>query len=174
MKRLILLLAFLLILSPIASADDDDDDDDDNDEKFLGFDGEDLGEVAQYLLIGVMTIVIWKPGHIWLQKNAKTLFSDPKAKKKLMRAVNKIYMRLHYWAGLAVVIVGGIHGLTVGAEGQPILYWSGWAGLVIMSISGGLLLWKWPPRKVRKGARLLHAQRAVSVITIILLLISHA
>jgi len=33
--------------------------------------------------------------------------------------------------------------------------------------------WRWPPKEVRKGARLLHLQRTLSVIAIVLLLIGH-
>jgi len=33
--------------------------------------------------------------------------------------------------------------------------------------------WKWPPKEVRKGARLLHMQRAMSVAALVLLVVGH-
>lgn len=169
------IIVFSLLLSNIASADDDEDDGDDNDDgkELLGMDGEDLGSVAQVLFIFTLTIVVWKPGHIWLQKNAKDYFAEPKEVKKSLRKFNKIYMRLHYWIGFGAVVVGGVHGLATMSEDNGWMYWAGWAGMVIMSVTGALLLWKWPPKKVRKGARLIHAQRVMLVITIVLLVVAH-
>jgi len=43
----------------------------------------------------------------------------------------------------------------------------------VLSISGGLMRWKWPPREVKKGARLLHMQRLLSAVVVILLLVGH-
>ena len=165
------IVVFSLLLSNTASADDDDDDD--NGTKLLGVDGEDLGEVAQVMFIFTLTIVVWKPGHIWLQKKAKNIFDEPKEVKKSLRKFNKFYMRLHYWIGLGAVVVGGVHGLASMSEDNGWMYWAGWAGMIIMSVTGALLLWKWPPKKVRKGARLIHAQRAMLVITIVLLVVAH-
>ena len=51
--------------------------------------------------------------------------------------------------------------------------WLGWFGMLFMSILGALMQWKWPPKKVRKGARLLHSQRALLVITVALLVFGH-
>ncbi|HIF05155.1 MAG TPA: hypothetical protein EYQ80_07195 [Candidatus Poseidoniales archaeon] len=166
-----LLLTTMLFIGTVVA---DDDDDDDDDESILGMDGEDLGSVALWLLVATMTIVVWKPGYIWLNKNAKNIFDEPKEVKKKLRRVNTFYMRIHYWIGGAVVVVGGMHGLGTGSEGHPYLFWGGWVGLVLMSISGALMLWKWPPRKVRKGARMLHAQRTLAVVTIVLLVVAHS
>ena len=172
LSQLFALLALsMLLLAGSASADDDDDDDDD--EGILGFDGEDLGTVALWMLVATVSIVIWKPSYVWLNKNAKDLFEEPKVVKSRLRKVNKVYMRIHYWIGLGVVIIGAAHGLSVGNDGRGVLYWSGWAGLVMMSILGGLMLWKWPPRKVKKRARALHTQRALLVITLVLLFVAH-
>ena len=55
-KVLILMLALMLLLAPGALADDDDDDDD---ETIMGTDAEDLGEVAQILMIGTCSIALW-------------------------------------------------------------------------------------------------------------------
>jgi len=168
------MIAILLALSlvSVVSADDDEDDDDD-DESILGMDGEGLGEVALFMMIATTSVVLWKPAFIWLNKNAKHYFSEPKLVKAKARIANLWYMRIHYWLGLGVVIVGGIHGLALTEGLQDWLFWLGWVGLVLMSITGALMLWKWPPRKVRKGARMLHAQRALLVITIVALVASH-
>ena len=50
------MLALMLLLAPGALADDDDDDDD---ETIMGTDAEDLGEVAQILMIGTCSIALW-------------------------------------------------------------------------------------------------------------------
>ena len=169
-----LLCLSLLSFGVLADGDgDDDDDDDDDDEKILGVDAEDLGEVALWTFVFTLTIVVWKPAFIYLQRNAKTLFKEPKPVKKKMKVFNRIYMRIHYWIGFIAVVVGGIHGLGSMSEDNGWMYWAGWAGMVSMTITGSLMLWKWPPKTVRKGARLLHAQRVTLVVTIILLYVAH-
>jgi len=178
MKRLLLIMLFLLLIAPVAIADDDDvgdddDDDDDDDEQILGMDAEDLGDVALWTFVFTLTIVVWKPTHIYIQRNAKKLFENPKPIKKKISSFNRIYMRIHYWIGLTAVVVGGIHGLGMIGEDNGWMYWAGWAGMIMMTISGSLMLWKWPPKTVRKGARLLHAQRFILVLTIVLLWVAH-
>lgn len=165
-----ILACFLLMLIPSSIADGDDDDDD---KQIFGMDAEGLGEVALWTFIFTLSIIIWKPAHIWLQKNTKNIFENPKEVKKSMRVVNKFYMRAHYWIGLLAVVAGGVHGMAYLGEEDGWMYWAGWGGMILMSISGSLMLWKWPPRQVRKGARLLHAQRVILVVTIVLLLVAH-
>ena len=173
MKRWLIYLLLLLLISPVALADDDDDDDDDDDAKILGLEAEGLGDFALWTFVFTVSIVVWKPSHIYLRRNAKKLFENPKMVKEKLSSFNRIYMRAHYWIGLVAVVVGGVHGLGMIQEDNGWMYWAGWAGMVIMTITGALLLWKWPPKKVRKGARMLHAQRAILVLTIIFLVVSH-
>ena len=51
--------------------------------------------------------------------------------------------------------------------------WAGWFGMLSMSILGALIMWKWPPKAIKKRARALHTQRALLVVTIILLVVGH-
>ena len=51
-------------------------------------------------------------------------------------------MRAHYWIGLVAVVVGGVHGLGMIQEDNGWMYWAGWGGMVLMTITGALLLWK--------------------------------
>ena len=36
-----------------------------------------------------------------------------------------------------------------------------------------MMRWKWPPREIRRGARLLHLNRSLSIIAVVLLFIGH-
>ena len=65
--RWYLVLALLLLLMTSSALADSDDDDDDDEQKILGIEGEDLGNIALYLLIVTLTIVIWKPIFKWLR-----------------------------------------------------------------------------------------------------------
>ena len=53
------------------------------------------------------------------------------------------------------------------------LLWTAIALMGLLSVSGGLMRWKWPPREVKKGARLLHMQRLMSAVVVVLLLVGH-
>ena len=46
--------------------------------------------------------------------------------------------------------------------------------LWLLVVSGGLMMWKTPPRQIRKASHLLHMQRAMSVLAVALLLVGHA
>ena len=46
--------------------------------------------------------------------------------------------------------------------------------LWLLVVSGGLMMWKTPPQQIRKASRLLHMQRAMSVLAVVLLVIGHA
>ncbi|MGB0313208.1 MAG: hypothetical protein ACPGDD_04895 [Poseidonia sp.] len=65
----------VLVLMPmrLVSADDDVDDEDDEDDEaqVLGLDAEGLGEVAQWLMVGTLLIVVWKPLFKWLRTTNK-------------------------------------------------------------------------------------------------------
>jgi len=45
--------------------------------------------------------------------------------------------------------------------------------LWLLVVSGSMMQWKFPPKEVRKGMRLLHMQRAMSVLAVAFLLIGH-
>ena len=173
------LLSCLFFPSVSAAFDDDDDDDDDggDDDNELG---EDLGNISQILLIATISLVAWKPAHIWVRKTGlekygnKFAITDHKAFKKKLTKINKWMSIFHLWVGVGAVVTGLVHGLmTEGVKLESSLVWLGWLGMLFMSILGGLMQWKWPPKKVRKGARLLHSQRIILVLTIILLVIGH-
>ena len=167
--RLLSLIAILLLLSaPSVYADDDDDDDD---EIVLGIDGEDLGTVALWLLISTLLIVVWKPSFMWLRKKGPELFdTEPRAFKKKLGVYNRRFMRVHNWIGLGTAVVGTIHGYVL--EWHWTL-WVGMGALWTLVFSGSVMQWKWPPKEVRKGARLLHFQRALSIVALILLYVGH-
>ena len=162
------LVALLLVAGTVTADDDDDDDDDDG---FLGDASEGLGTAAAWGLAFSTTIIIWKPGLKYIRANADKIVEDGRWLKKKLGKANRWYLKIHYWVGAAAVLVGFIHGVAMNK--WEVLFWGGWVGMLFMSITGSLLLWKWPPRKVKKGARLLHAQRAVLVITMVLLFVSH-
>lgn len=178
---LLTLFVFSCLFSPLVSAafDGDDeenegDDDDDNER------GEGLGEVSKILLIATISLVVWKPAHVWVRKTGLKKYgerfgiTDPKKFKKNLTKVNKWMSIFHLWVGLGAVVTGLIHGLLVkGVDLESSVAWLGWLGMLFMSILGGLMQWKWPPRKVKKGARLLHSQRFLLVITIALLVVGH-
>ncbi|MCH1540198.1 MAG: hypothetical protein L7S56_02005 [Candidatus Poseidonia sp.] len=168
-----LVLALLLLsLTSTALADGDDGDDDDDDEqKVLGIDGEDLGDVALYLLIATLLIVIWKPVFKWLRKNGPELFDkEPRKFKRKLGVFNRRFMKVHNWIGLGTAVVGTIHGYVLE------WHWTLWAGmgaLWILVFSGSMMQWRWPPKEFRKGARLLHLQRTLSLVALILLYVGH-
>jgi hypothetical protein len=175
-KSLLLLLVLFLFLTPTVNAFDDDDEKEESDDEF----SEDLGELAKSLLIATIVLIAWKPLHLWLQKtgiktNAERWgIKDIKvAKKKLLR-FNKWMLRIHIIVGTAATIVGFIHGIgSQMPDWESSAAWAGWVGLLAMSVLGGLIMWKWPPKAVKKRARALHTQRALLIITIILLVAGH-
>jgi hypothetical protein len=177
-KLLLLLFALFILLSPSVYADDDNHDDDDGD----GSDdfGEDLGEIAKSLLIATIVLIAWKPLHIWLQKsgiknNAENWgIIDVKAAKMKLLRFNKWMLRVHIVAGTAATIVGLVHGIgSQMPDWESSAAWAGWFGMLAMSVLGGLIMWKWPPKAIKTRARALHTQRALLVITIILLVAGH-
>ena len=176
-KFLLLLFALFILLSPSAYADDDDlgGDDDDSDEF-----AEDLGEIAKSLLIATIVLIAWKPLHIWLQKsgiknNAERWgITDVKAAKKKLLRFNKWMLRIHIIVGTAATVVGLVHGIgTQMPDWESSAAWAGWVGMLAMSVLGGLIMWKWPPKAIKKRARALHTQRVLLVMTIILLVVGH-
>ena len=175
---LLALLACAVLFAPIAMAGgessvmDDDDDDDEGGEGILGFDTEDLGDPARVLLALTTSIALWKPLFKWLRGPGIEKFniSDPRGFKKKLGKFNRQFMKVHTYLGLATAILGTVHGM--GVE----WHWTLWLAVLLMwalSITGGLMQWKWPPKEVRKGARLLHMQRAFSIIAIVLLIVGH-
>ena len=174
----------LLLLSLFAStffygvtADGDDDDGDDEGGEDWA---EDLGDPARVLLIITVSLVVWNPLHVYLQKTGlkthgeKFGITDVKAAKKKLVGINKWMKTIHIWVGLAAVIVGLIHGIgTQTPDWESAMAWAGWLGMLAMTILGYLMHWKWPPKKVRKGARALHTQRIILVLTIAFLFFGH-
>ena len=162
----------MLLLMPSALADDDEGgENDDDDEKILGIDAEDLGEVALYFLVATLSIAIWKPSFKWLRKKGPGLFNtEPRAFKKKLGIFNRRFMKVHNWLGAIAAVVGTAHGIAL--EWHWTL-WVGMAGIWMLIFSGLLMQWKWPPKEFRKGARLLHMQRAMSIVAVVLLYVGH-
>jgi hypothetical protein len=169
-QRLFVLFGVLmLLLMPSALADEDEEGDDD--EKILGMDAEDLGEVALYFLVATLSIAVWKPSFKWLRKNGPDLFNtEPRAFKKKLGVFNRRFMKVHNWLGVIAAVVGTAHGIVL--EWHWTL-WAGMAGIWILIFSGSLMQWKWPPKEFRKGARILHMQRVMSIVAIVLLYVGH-
>lgn len=172
MRRWLLMLTLvLLLLSPSVMADDDEDDEDDDDATLFGLDGEGTGEVALWLMVATLSIVVWKPLFKWLRANGPELFNkEPRPFKKSLGVFNRRYMRAHNWIGFAAVVLGTAHGYVL--EWHWTL-WVAMAALWILVVSGYLMQQKWPPKEFRRGARLLHMQRALSVVAVALLLVGH-
>lgn len=175
-KQTISFLLFLVIASvflvSVASADGPRDrDDDGEDVTIAGIEAEGLGTVAQVLMIGTMLIIAWKPAFKWLRTHGPDLFGkEPQAFKKSLGVFNRRFMRVHNWIGFIAVLIGTVHGYVL--EWHWTL-WLAMACLWILVLSGSIMQWKWPPKEFRKGARLLHMQRAMSIVAIILLVIGH-
>jgi len=172
---LFVLALFLVILPSTAIGDEGHDDDephgDDDEVSFLGIEMESLGEVAQVLFIFTLTIIVWKPAFLWLRKKGPELFNkEAKPFKKTLGTINKRYMSAHIWAGFFAALLGTVHGYFL--EWHWAL-WAGTAAMWVLVISGGILKWKWPPKEFRKGARILHMQRALAVMAIVFLLVGH-
>ena len=173
-KRWLLFLTLLLLLTAtsVAADGDEDDDDDDNDATLLGLDGEGTGDVALWLMVATLSIVAWKPLFKWLRANGSERFNkEPRAFKKSLGVFNRRYMRAHNWIGLSAVVVGTAHGYVL--EWHWTL-WAAMAALRFLVVSGYLMQQKWPPKEFRRGARLLHMQRALSVLAVVLLLVGHS
>jgi len=172
-KRWLFFLTLLLLLTATSvAADADDDDDDNNEATLLGLDGEGVGEVALWLMIATLSIVVWKPLFKWLRANGPERFNqEPRAFKKSLGVFNRRYMRAHNWIGLSAVVVGTAHGYVL--EWHWTL-WAAMAALWFLVVSGYLMQQKWPPKEFRRGARLLHMQRALSVLAVVLLLVGHS
>jgi len=173
-KRWLFFLTLLLLLraTSVAADGDEDDDDDDNDATLLGLDGEGTGDVALWLMVATLSIVAWKPLFKWLRANGSERFNkEPRAFKKSLGVFNRRYMRAHNWIGLAAVAVGTAHGYVL--EWHWTL-WAAMAALWFLVVSGYLMQQKWPPKEFRRGARLLHMQRALSVLAVVLLLVGHS
>ncbi|MFQ3344307.1 MAG: hypothetical protein ACKVI6_06470 [Candidatus Poseidoniales archaeon] len=164
-----ILALVLLLMTPTTLADGDDDDDDE--QRILGIEGEDLGSIALYLLIATLMIVIWKPVFKWLRKYGPGHFDkEPREFKRKLGVFNRRFMKIHNWIGFGTAAVGTIHGIVL--EWHWTL-WAGMAALWILVFSGSMMQWRWPPKEMRKGARLLHLQRTMTVVAVVLLLIGH-
>ena len=169
-KVLSIAVGLLLLASPVASLSDDDDADDADDENDDFEDlGEGVGTVSAWLLGLTLAYFGWKRVLPTIRKHLKQ--TQQKGRLKSLNTWNKKALPLHTLLGVAAMVTGIIHGLMMD-EGALIL-WIAVALMGVLSISGGLMRWKWPPREVKKGARLLHMQRLLSASVVILLIVGH-
>jgi hypothetical protein len=166
------MLIFIAILFLPAIDADRGGDSDDDEASWNGIEAEGMGSVALWMMIGTLFIIVWKPLHVYLRQKGPELFDvDSKSFKLKLKKFNTKHMSVHNILGFLTAVVGTVHGLLLE------WHWTLWVGMVcvwILVISGSLLKWKWPPRQVRKGARLLHMQRALSILAVVMLLIGHA
>ncbi|NDF33757.1 MAG: hypothetical protein EB157_04260, partial [Euryarchaeota archaeon] len=178
LKGLLIALVLLLLASPVAALSDDDDDaddedDDDADDEDVGDEFEDLGEdvgtVSAWLLGLTLVYFGWKRVLPTIRKHLKQ--TEQKERLKSLNTWNKKAIPLHTLLGVAALVTGTIHGLMM--DEDALILWVAVALMGVLSISGGLMRWKWPPKKVKKGARLLHMQRLLSAAVVILLLVGH-
>ena len=170
LKVLSIALVLLLLASPVAALSDDDDDadDEDDDDEFEDL-GEDVGTVSAWLLGLTLVYFGWKRVLPTIRKHLKQ--TDQKDRLKILNTWNKKAIPLHTLLGVAALVTGTIHGLMM--DEDALILWVAVALMGVLSISGGLMRWKWPPKKVKKGARLLHMQRLLSAAVVILLLVGH-
>ncbi len=167
-------MALLLVPFTVhADGNEDDEGDEDDSGSILGLDGEGLGETSQVLLILTFSIVLWKPLFGWLRKGGVEVLNieDPRAWKKRLGVMNRRYMSVHTWVAVAMLITGLLHGL---ASQSHWMLWLSMALMGVLGLVGSMMQWKWPPKEVRRGARLLHTQRAMSVAALVLLVVGHA
>ncbi len=156
----------LLLMTPISLADDGDESEGDD-----GFEdmGEGLGTVSAWLLGLTLAYFGWKRALPGIRKHLKT--TEQKDKLKQVNTWNKKVLPIHTLLGITALITGAAHGLMMDEGG--FLLWTAISLLVLLAVSGGLMRWKWPPREVKKGARLLHMQRLMSAVVVVLLLVGH-
>lgn len=166
-NALLVAIGLLLIASPATAQVDDDDLDEDED----GLEdlGEDIGTVSAWLLGLTLAYFAWKR----LLPVARKQLKDKQQKDRLKRlnSLNKKAIPVHTILGVAALVTGIAHGLMVG--GGPLMLWVAVVLMGVLSVSGGLMRWRWPPREIKRGARLLHMQRLLSVAVVILLLVGH-
>ncbi len=91
--------------------------------------------------------------------------------KKNIGIANRWFMKIHDWLGFGAALIGTLHGLLMDDWGLE--FWLPMGGFWILVISGYLMRVKWPPKQVRKGARLLHMQRLIAIVAVIVLFIAH-
>ena len=160
--RALLVVLFLLVPMTVASADGDVDDEGDDEVQVVGLDAEGLGEVAQWLMVGTLLIVVWKPLFKWLRTNGPERFGvEARPFKKKLGVFNRRFMRVHVWIGLGAVVLGTVYGSVL--EGAWTL-WGAMLFLWLLVVSGGRMMWKTPPRQIWEASRLLHKPRAMSVL----------
>ena len=170
-RRLLLWLVLLMLLSPTAQADDDDDEEDDDDPTVFGVDAEGMGDAAMWLLVATLAIVVWRPAFKWLRKNGAERFNqDPRPFKQRLSKVNRWYMRAHNWVGFGAALLGTVHGWVLEWHWS---LWVGTAAMWVLVVSGAALHWSKSPRFVKRKARLLHVQRSLSIVAVVLLLVGH-
>lgn len=170
LKGLSIVLVLLLVASPVAALSDDDDDadDEDDDDEFEDL-GEDVGTVSAWLLGLTLVYFGWKRVLPTIRNHLKQ--TEQKDRLKSLNTWNKKAIPLHTLLGVAALVTGTIHGLMM--DEDALILWVAVALMGVLSISGGLMRWKWPPKEVKKGARLLHMQRMLSAAVVILLLVGH-
>ena len=170
LKILSMTLGLLLLASPVAALSDDDDEDDADvdDDEFEDI-GEDLGTVSAWLLGLTLAYFGWKRVLPTIRKHLKQ--TEQKDRLKSLNTWNKKVLPIHTLLGVAALVTGTIHGLIM--DEDTLILWIAVALMGVLSISGGLMRWKWSPREVKKGARLLHMQRLLSAGVVILLLVGH-
>ena len=153
-------------------SDDDGDDNGGDDDNPWEDGGESLGTAALVFLILTLSIVLWKPGVKLARKHLPDkLEMENRLVKKNIGIANRWFMKIHDWLGFGAALIGTLHGLLMDDWGLE--FWIPMGGFWVLVTSGYLMRVKWPPKQVRKGARLLHMQRFIAIVSVIVLFIAH-
>ena len=161
-------LCLLLLLTPLSMGDDDGDDEREDDEGFEDM-GEGLGTVSAWFLGLTLAYFGWKRALPPIRKHLKE--TGQSVELKQLNKWNKKAIPVHIILALVALVTGVTHGMMM--DESSTLLWGAIALMVVLSVSGGMMRWKWPPREVKKGARLLHMQRLMSLVVVVLLVAGH-
>ena len=167
-KVVFIALGLLLLMTPLSMGDDDGDDEKEDDEGFEDI-GEGLGTVSAWFLGLTLAYFGWKRALPPIRKHLKETGQSDKLKQ--LNKWNKKVIPVHTILALVALATGVAHGMMM--DESSALLWGAIALMVVLSVSGGTMRWKWPPREVKKGARLLHMQRLMSLVVVVLLVAGH-
>lgn len=134
---------------------------------------EDLSEGLGVLAAAALGLTIATAAWNWSRRRIllKALRGRGTAIKRVMSWHRRLAVPVHALAGLGALGAGTVHGLW--AEQGHWSLWSAMAMMGVMTLGGAILLWKWPPAKVRKGVYVLHGQQGLLAAMLVLLLVGH-
>lgn len=173
-KFLIILLIFILMISPVIADDDGEieDEEDEINEEFAEF----SGSLAITLLLIGSGYVLLRRLYSW----SRSWKEQDELKSTIMsvyRQFRKPLLIVHNWFMGLSVVVGGIHGIFLLGEDQSDII-SGtvaWFTMLLLSIFGIIMFFRmrpiWKNRKAKGFVRFIHRQWYLSIFLIIVLII---